>query len=108
MQNQKEESAYFTSKQILAFDFAEQNTSHVFYPAYSVFLFNIGSSAETGAGIKAAVVEGLLAYYPLPVPQITFLSDSVKRSDVTGNHFEWLLDENNVFKSPPPLPHASF
>ena len=27
---------------------------------------------------------------------------SVKHNDVTGNSFEWLLDENNVTEVPPP------
>ena len=31
-------------------------------------------------------------------------SNSLKRSDVTGNPFEWLLGEKNVYKT---LPHTS-
>ena len=29
--------------------------------------------------------------------------NSVKRSDVTGKRFEWLLGENNVIQVPPPI-----
>ena len=36
---------------------------------------------------------------------LVFARNSVESSDVTGNRFEWQLDQNNVILNPLPRPH---